>query len=990
MPAEREPTRIPTQSPSVTADPVSDPFDTAGIRRRALDTWAASPERFREDANAEEDLALGSYRDRLLVELAQNAADAATAAGVPGVFRLRLVDGCLRAANTGAPLDAAGVSALASLRASSKRDTGTVGRFGVGFAAVLAVTDEPEICSRHGGVRFSATETRHEVAGLPALAAELARRGGAVPVLRLPRPMNGQPPEGFSTEVSLPLRPAAVPIVQAALAALDASLLLALPALSTVDVDGRLLTRTGVEPDIVTSDDGVDTRWHMVRTAGELPEELLADRPTEERERVQWEVLWAVPDTPLTGRQVLYAPTPSAEPLSLPARLVTTFPLGPDRRHVEPGRLTDWLIARCAEAYVDLVRSVDGGPAVLRLVPQPGVVTGQLDATLSSAVLGLLRATRWLPGERLPSAARVLDVGLEQAVPLLQDVIPSLLPADWAGRATQRPLQALGVRRLAVADVVDAVASIQRPPAWWRQLYDALADAPDREALGALPVPLVDGRMVTGPRGVLLPGPDLADLDLSALDIRLVHPDAVHPLLERLGGTSATARSVLGDDRVRAQVEQAFDDADSGRLVAAVLALVAATRVEPGELPWLAELPMLAEDGQLYPAGELVLPGSPLAAVIAADTPFGTVAGSVLDRWGSDVLQAAGALATFAVLRAAEVEAAEHDLDDEEAYLEDALPDQGSMLEELVAVRDLELVDPDCWRAALAMLGDQALRPVVATDAIVLPGGHAAPSYTRWWLSRHRVLDGSRPRDLRLPAASELSGLYDPAVGDDTELLRLLGCRSGLADVLADVDGALDLLERLGNPRRTCPAVTLGRAYAGLAAVLSEADPPLRVRVAPDLVVRADDAVVLDAPHTLPLLGSRHPVPGGQAVAELLDLPLASELVSGSAAGPLLGAHRWSDLPGAALAAERLGATLPTTDVLIHNGLTVAGTPLPWWPGPAGDHVESSAGAGALGRALAWRLGRWELRAAAIEALAGDGTAADEQRLRAEDAASSS
>jgi hypothetical protein len=58
-------------------DGLADPFDTAGVRARVLDAWAASPSRFREDANAEEDYALGGYRDRVVVELAQNAADAA-------------------------------------------------------------------------------------------------------------------------------------------------------------------------------------------------------------------------------------------------------------------------------------------------------------------------------------------------------------------------------------------------------------------------------------------------------------------------------------------------------------------------------------------------------------------------------------------------------------------------------------------------------------------------------------------------------------------------------------------------------------------------------------------------------------------------------------------------------------------------------------------------------------------------------------------------
>ena len=114
----------------------ADLFGTAAIRARVLAAWAASPARFREDANAEEDLVHGAYRDRLLGELAQNAADAAARAGRRGVLRLSLVDGELRAANTGAPLDAAGVEALATLRASAKRDAATVGRFGVGRSLI--------------------------------------------------------------------------------------------------------------------------------------------------------------------------------------------------------------------------------------------------------------------------------------------------------------------------------------------------------------------------------------------------------------------------------------------------------------------------------------------------------------------------------------------------------------------------------------------------------------------------------------------------------------------------------------------------------------------------------------------------------------------------------------------------------------------------------------------------------------------------------------
>ena len=103
-------------------------------------------------------------------------------------------------------MTAAGVAALASLRASAKRDdAGAVGRFGVGFAAVLTVSDAPRVVSTTGAVAFSAERTAAAVAELPGPAAELARRD-APPILRLVWPSAEQPPAGYTSEVRLPLR----------------------------------------------------------------------------------------------------------------------------------------------------------------------------------------------------------------------------------------------------------------------------------------------------------------------------------------------------------------------------------------------------------------------------------------------------------------------------------------------------------------------------------------------------------------------------------------------------------------------------------------------------------------------------------------------------------------------------------------------------------------------------------------------------------------
>ncbi|WP_374700673.1 sacsin N-terminal ATP-binding-like domain-containing protein, partial [Rhodococcus sp. BS-15] len=138
-----------------------DPFDTGSLRESILAAWGSSPTRLREDSASESDLVRGGYRDRLLTELAQNAADAAQRAGVPGRLAVWTDEfGALHVANTGAALDISGVHALTALRASGKTAAGSgVGQFGVGFTAVRSVSDEIEVRSRGVGVAFSARRT---------------------------------------------------------------------------------------------------------------------------------------------------------------------------------------------------------------------------------------------------------------------------------------------------------------------------------------------------------------------------------------------------------------------------------------------------------------------------------------------------------------------------------------------------------------------------------------------------------------------------------------------------------------------------------------------------------------------------------------------------------------------------------------------------------------------------------------------------------------
>ncbi|MFF6959099.1 sacsin N-terminal ATP-binding-like domain-containing protein [Streptomyces sp. NPDC008317] len=965
--------------PTVVTEATSDPFGTAALRAGVTTAWSASAARFREDANAEEDLALGGYRDRLVVELAQNAADAAVRAGVPGRLRLTLHGAgegdddpaLLAAANTGAPLDAAAVESLSTLRASAKRDDGpaAVGRFGVGFAAVLAVSDEPAVVGRTGGVRWSLAEARALAAEVPGLTDELRRRDGHVPLLRLPFPAEGRAPDTYDTVVLLPLRDgAAGDLAARLLAAVDDALLLALPGLSEVVVetpDGvRTLTRRQTDDgDVVIEDSDRDgaARWRVSSASGALTPDLLADRPVEERLRPVWSVTWAVPvdeeGAPAAPRTapVVHAPTPTDEPLGLPALLLASFPLDPTRRHAALGPLTDFLLARAAESYVALLanwRPV--GTGVVDLVPGP-LGKGELDAELRRRILAELPRTAFLPraaeprpdggpdgpeaaekaaddgswdgggplaGEApalRPVEAEVVEGATAQAVRVLAEVLPTLVPSTLERRPA---LRQLGVARLTLADAVDRLAGTERPAGWWWRLYDALAGT-DADVLSGLPVPLADGRTVVGPRQVLLPVPgegddgDTGAVDpaaLARLGLRVAHADAVHPLLEKLGASPATPRAVLTTPQVRAAVAASLDDEgaawddenalDTEELADNVLALARAAGLAPGEEPWLAALALPDEEGELAPAGELVFPGSALESVLR-EGELAAVDAELAERWGEQPLAAVGVLATFALVRAADVvldpddleprdsDWAEPDdiglLDAVDVWCEDVLDrlpetDVPPVATEVIGVRDLDLVDDDAWPQALALLSRPPLRDAITAPVrVLLPDGttDSVRPYAAWWLRDHPVLDGRRPVGLRAAGGDPLlAGLYDEAATGtavDEQVLRALGVRTSVRALLDEPGGAAELLARLADPERRVTPAQLHHLYAALA----ELDPE-QVTLPDDLravvdgvprVVAAADALVADAPDLLPLAAGRAllPVPPRLA-ADLADL----------------------------------------------------------------------------------------------------------------------
>ena len=669
------------------SDAPADPFGTAALRDAAVRAWRSSPTRLREDANLEEDHARGWYRDRVVVELAQNAADAAASGGAPGELTVRLVvptgggsaAGYLVAENTGEPLTTDGVASLASLRASTKsgsgraedgRDRGTVGRFGVGFAAVRAVADEIAVVTREPGaaagsvhgVAFSLARTRTflEEAGLED---RLPGRGDALPVLRLPFGLSADdvttiaaeagsavlPSPGRTTAVVLALRDEdAVAAVRRQLDDLDAALLLALGALDVVHVDAgtdgiRVLDRDAFSP---------ARGWRVATAHGTVPAGLLADRPVEERDRTGWSVTWALPVKGTDGAEasgavrtgVVHAPTPTADRTALPGVLVATLPLDATRRHVVEGPLAEHVAREAGRLFARTVDVVarDHPEAALALVPR-GVPAGWVDAVVHDAAVTALRDVPLFDGTPAREAVAIEgQVGADAAV--VEALRPALHGLTTLAPSARAAARLLGVSVRPLADVVEDLAP-GLPPGGWGRALAALApyasDPDVREALAALPVPVVpkadgSGRAavaavtVRGARGVVVGTAPADVLDaFSAWGVPVAHPDAAHPVLHDLGALAPDDAAVLDLPSVRAALlraaEETDDDEETDDAVR-VLALVAAIRrAHP-----TATLPRTV--------GAVLLPaldretGEPVAPQPAADLAVpGTWAAEVLD-----------------------------------------------------------------------------------------------------------------------------------------------------------------------------------------------------------------------------------------------------------------------------------------------------------------------------------------------------------------------
>lgn len=826
-----------------------DPFGTAELRAATLDGWIASPTRLAEDAAAEAELLEIGYRDRLFTELCANAADAATAAGIVGRIAISAEGSTIRVANVGAPLTAEGVRSLTALRVSPKPAdpaTGTVGRFGMGFRAT-SLAARVVVASRNGSIEFDAARSR-------AVVAEHLPAALTVPAQRLAWPTDAMPADGYDTEVILDVGAADLAETLVAEAAVQApDLLLELESIDRIEVAGRVFVRH-VDGDhvILTRDGGEHRRWLQARS-----------------DTTRWLVPVREGRILAQERDVLRSPTATDIETTLPARLIARLPLTPDRRDLHP--TAD--VAAAADGYPELVALVPDEQK-RALIPPPALAAGRVDALLRDAVRDRLATAQWVPsatGKTLaPPRTWVLAGLTPDLARILGPLLDPLAHPDVSDRVTASLLVGLGARPLGLADLADLLAGTENPPTWWASFYAALdgvvTDSRDVEELGTLPVPRADGRMHVGARGLFLIEGLVADDDPPAPTwVPTLAPAAYSPLLERLGLTRITPTEALDHPGLLGELDAADDHRDLADTVLRLLSLP-----DAGPAPAaLGLLELSGDDGDDWPADELLLPDSPLGAVLVDDSPFGTVSATVVERYGRDALRRLGVGWGFSVVHDRAPVAPDHDLPDEAAWWDD----HDVPPEELTAIRDLDLVDPDRWPAALALLAADD------TTAPLLAGG-----YTRWWLRRFAEIDGVPLRRHRAVDDPALRGLF-AAVELPDEAVGLLA--GAMPD---DAEDAGAWLTALADDRRDIDPGVAVRAHtrllAGLRAgrfAVADVPPPDRARTSAGATTA--DPVVVDAPwwtSVLPadtaVLPGLPPSPDDAALlADLLDATTATD-----------------------------------------------------------------------------------------------------------------
>lgn len=324
------------------------------LTRGTLNSYREQPILVTEHANHERDTAHGGYAHRQLFELVQNCADALREAPNGKSILIRLTDRYLYCADDGIPIDEDGVVGLMFSHMSNKRNTGAIGRFGLGFKSVLGVTDAPEFYSRSGSFVFDRQRAAQRI--------EKVTPAKSHPVLRLPEPIDPHVARETDEElhelmswatniVRLPIEPAAHRDLAQQIGEFPPQFLLLVDHVRYLTLEDGEHSRNVLLQERdgefhLDSGDGV-SRWKCFDTYCSLSTEARGDWPLHDDDG-DVPIRWAVPLDRLDRPGFFWAFFPTSTASLVPGILNAPWKTNEDRQNLLPGPYNEELIETAA------------------------------------------------------------------------------------------------------------------------------------------------------------------------------------------------------------------------------------------------------------------------------------------------------------------------------------------------------------------------------------------------------------------------------------------------------------------------------------------------------------------------------------------------------------------------------------------------------------------------------------------------------------------
>ncbi|WP_139224381.1 sacsin N-terminal ATP-binding-like domain-containing protein [Cellulomonas marina] len=556
-----------------------------------LAVYAQDRKRVEEDANNERRIAEGGYRFRQLDELLQNAVDAARVGG--SRIEIRLTSDTLYVANDGEPFTRKGVEALMASDLSAKDDD-RIGRFGIGFKSVLAITTEPRVYSRSVSFAFEqgwAERTIRE-AGFDA---------PRYPTMRLARVVDAglaaredarlaELMEWASTVIVLPgLTADRRAALTKDLSGFRAEFLLFSPHISEVrlvveerDVDNRISAERHHDGSVALtvrgsggSASGDVSRWQVFSREVHPPKAVLA-AAGRMADRESLRIVWAVPERSRTSVGSFWAYFPTHAGTTLAGIVSAPFQLSDDRTDLLRGAfnlhlLREELPQLVASALASLAIPGDEA-ALLDLLPARGREDRSwADGVINEPIFAALRQVACVPDVRgrlrRPETLSIAPEGVDLAwgqewsriptAPLDEWVHPAALSSPERRNKVRRLVESIGGRAFSgkewlecvvrEGDVPSAAAAIRLAAGIVRGTPEgrAAAEGLAKSVLEARIVPLEDGSLVRPVKGRIFIRTSPEDASGAFVDPKLVDLPGVVEALGDLGVTVLDKKAEL-------------------------------------------------------------------------------------------------------------------------------------------------------------------------------------------------------------------------------------------------------------------------------------------------------------------------------------------------------------------------------------------------------------------------------------------------------------